>query len=114
MPTRPAVSGSIRPQDFDRAVATLEALPPGPDTDAQWRVLAAAAQAHEQLGVAERCAAALGDVARVEFLHKVGWLGGQCCWQIPGEEGLRGAQARAGLVEGGATPCACCVYKRSS
>ncbi|GBF87714.1 intraflagellar transport protein [Raphidocelis subcapitata] len=57
--------------DFDRAVATLEALPAGPDTDAQWRALSAAALAHEQLGVAERCAAALGDVARVEFLHKL-------------------------------------------
>ena len=59
-------------QDFDRAVSTLEALPPGPEADSQWRALGALALQHEELGVAERCAAALGEVARVRFLHKVG------------------------------------------
>ncbi|KIZ07625.1 Intraflagellar transport protein [Monoraphidium neglectum] len=57
--------------DFDRAVSTLEALPPSTEVEAQWRALGALALQHEVLWVAERCAAALGEVARVRFLHKL-------------------------------------------
>lgn len=58
-------------QDFDRAVSTLEALPLSPEAEAQWRSLAALALQHEDLAVAERCAAALGEVSRADYLHKV-------------------------------------------
>ncbi|KAI8469208.1 MAG: intraflagellar protein IFT172 [Monoraphidium minutum] len=57
--------------DFERAVATLEALPPGPEADAQWRALGALALKHDDLAVAERCAAALGEAARARHLRKL-------------------------------------------
>jgi len=59
-------------------VATLEALPQTPEVEAQWRALGGLALQHEHLTVAERCAAALGDVARVKFLRKVSGRGGGC------------------------------------
>lgn len=70
-------------QDFQRAVATLEPLELNPETEAHWSKLAAVALEHEALAVAERCYAALGDVAKARYLHKV-WLfanASACCLQ---------------------------------
>jgi hypothetical protein len=58
-------------QDYERAVATLEPLQLTPETEAQWTQLAEAALATNQLVIAERCFAALGDIAATRFLHKV-------------------------------------------
>lgn len=82
-------------QDFGRAVATLEALPPGPEADAQWRSLGEAALQHEELAVAARCAAALGDVARVTYLKKVRL--GTCILQRPAQAGTCQIPCRGGL-----------------
>lgn len=57
--------------DFERAVDVLQPLELTPETEAQWQQLAALALEHDQIGVAERCYAALGDVARARALHKV-------------------------------------------
>lgn len=64
-------------QDLPRALATLEPMDLNPETEAQWAQLAAVALEHEQLAVAERCYAALGDVAKARYLRKVSineWL----------------------------------------
>lgn len=54
-----------------RAVQTLESLELTPETEAQWQALMEAALTHNRLVVAERCAAAMGDIAKARFLHKV-------------------------------------------
>jgi hypothetical protein len=58
-------------QDLQRAVATLEARETTPATEAQWAQLAGVALQAQALAVAERCYAALGDVPRARYLHKV-------------------------------------------
>eukprot|EP00882_Tetradesmus_deserticola_P028080 GHRQ01031258.1.p1 GENE.GHRQ01031258.1~~GHRQ01031258.1.p1 ORF type:complete len:211 (+),score=96.92 GHRQ01031258.1:939-1571(+) len=57
--------------DLQRALATLEPLELTPETEAQWAQLAGVALEQEALAVAERCYAALGDVAKARYLHKV-------------------------------------------
>ncbi|EFJ49307.1 intraflagellar protein IFT172 [Volvox carteri f. nagariensis] len=62
---------ALEDQDYERAVQTLEPLELTPETEAQWMQLADQALANNQLVIAERCYAALGDIARTRFLHKV-------------------------------------------
>lgn len=62
---------TCNPQDLQRALTTLEPLELNAETEAQWAQLAAVALEHEALAVAERCYAALGDVAKTRYLHKV-------------------------------------------
>ena len=75
------LGAALEARDFARAVETLESLPPpqgagggggaagaAAGADAQWRALEAAALEAGDLAVAERCAAALGDVARATYL----------------------------------------------
>eukprot|EP00879_Flechtneria_rotunda_P031401 GHRR01034304.1.p1 GENE.GHRR01034304.1~~GHRR01034304.1.p1 ORF type:complete len:132 (+),score=63.98 GHRR01034304.1:681-1076(+) len=52
-------------------MATLEPLEVNAETAAQWSQLAAVALEQEALAVAERCYAALGDVAKARYLHKL-------------------------------------------
>jgi intraflagellar transport protein 172 len=61
----------LRLQDLLGALSTLELLELTPETHAHWEQLAEAALDQEALPVAERCYAALGDVAKARFLHKV-------------------------------------------
>ena len=49
----------------------LEPLELTPETEAQWQQLAALAIEHNQVVVAERCYAAVGDFSKSRFLHKV-------------------------------------------
>lgn len=60
-------------------MATLEPLELTAETEAQWAQLAAVALEHEQLTVAETCYAALGDVAKARYLHKVRLATAVCC-----------------------------------
>jgi intraflagellar transport protein 172 len=66
-------------QDLQRALATLEPLELTPETEAQWAQLAGVALEQEALAVAERCYAALGDVAKARYLHKVRRAVAACC-----------------------------------
>jgi intraflagellar transport protein 172 len=56
--------------DFNRAIAYLESLELSPETEAMWRTLARMALEGRQLHVAERCYAALGDVAKARYLRE--------------------------------------------
>lgn len=58
-------------QDLLGALATLEPMELTPETRAHWAQLAEAALDQEALAVAERCYAAMGDVAKARYLHKV-------------------------------------------
>ena len=55
-----------------RAAEALAPLELTAETEAQWQQLAKAALAEGQLGTAERCYAALGDVAKARYLQQVG------------------------------------------
>jgi hypothetical protein len=63
----------------------MEPLPLTPETEAQWAQLAKVALEHELLAIAERCYAAVGDIAKARFLHKVGARG---CQEDPDSLGL--------------------------
>jgi intraflagellar transport protein 172 len=64
-------------QNFERAVRVLEPLELNPETEAQWMELSELALAQNQVVIAARCYAALGDIAKTRFLHRVGytWVG---------------------------------------
>ncbi|KAF5830572.1 intraflagellar protein IFT172 [Dunaliella salina] len=57
--------------NFERAVRVLEPLLLTPETEAQWMELSELALANNQVVIAERCYAALGDISRTRFLHRV-------------------------------------------
>lgn len=62
---------AIDGKDFDRAVETLEGLEMSPETEAMWRTLADIAMEGGELHIAERCHAALGNISKVRYIHKV-------------------------------------------
>ena len=57
--------------DYPRAVDFLETLESSPETEAMWKSLSKVAMENKELFIAERCYAALGDVSRARFLHRV-------------------------------------------
>ena len=56
--------------DFNRAIAFLESLSLSAETEAMWRTLAKLSLEAKQLAIAERCYAALGDVAKAKYLRE--------------------------------------------
>jgi intraflagellar transport protein 172 len=56
--------------DFNRAIAFLESLALSAETEAMWRTLAKLSLEAKQLAIAERCYAALGDVAKAKYLRE--------------------------------------------
>lgn len=50
----------------------------GDQAAAMWQQLGSVALEEGDINIAERCAAALGDVSRARFLHKVGGAGERC------------------------------------
>ncbi|KAI8999812.1 hypothetical protein BC832DRAFT_563653 [Gaertneriomyces semiglobifer] len=58
-------------KDYDRAVGLLETLELTPETEAMWKSLSQVALKDRDLAIAERCFAALGDVASTRYLHQI-------------------------------------------
>ncbi|KAM3861396.1 intraflagellar transport protein 172 homolog [Diretmus argenteus] len=56
--------------DYQRATAFLETLEMSSETEAMWKTLSKLSLEARQLHIAERCFAALGDVATVRYLHQ--------------------------------------------
>lgn len=56
--------------DLERAVAFLETLEMSAETEAMWKTLSKLAMEDRQLHIAERCYAALGDVAKARFMKE--------------------------------------------
>lgn len=63
---------AIDDRDYARAMDILEPLEVTPEAEAMWQQLSEMALAHGDIAIAERCAAALGDVARAAYLEKIG------------------------------------------
>jgi intraflagellar transport protein 172 len=55
-------------------VEILEPLELTPETEANWKTLAKLAHEQQNFYVAERCYAALGDMAKADYLRKVNKL----------------------------------------
>ncbi len=69
---------SVEDEDFGRAVRILEAQGEmSPEIEAMWRSLSVLALDKRDLLVAERCFAALGDVAKARYLRKLNKLAAQ-------------------------------------
>lgn len=63
---------SLAEREYERAVEILEAMTLTPEAEAMWHTLATVALQERKLHIAERCYAALNDVARARYLRKVG------------------------------------------
>ena len=61
----------LEDRDYDAAVEVLEPLELTPETEAMWKELQNAALEDKQLVVAQRCSAALGDIAKAQFLGAI-------------------------------------------
>lgn len=65
---------ALEGRNLERCVEILEPLEVNPETEANWRALAEVSLEERNLKVSEQCYAALGDVAKSRFLHKVNKL----------------------------------------
>ncbi|KAK9829656.1 hypothetical protein WJX72_007146 [[Myrmecia] bisecta] len=65
---------ALEERDYERAVDTLEPLELTPETEAQWQQLAEQALEDQQLAVAQRCYAALGNLGKARYLQQVSQL----------------------------------------
>ena len=59
---------------LDRAVEILEPLELTPETEANWKTVAKMALEQQNLYVAERCYAALGNISKASYLRKMNKL----------------------------------------
>lgn len=66
-----AFGAAVERRRFERAMDILETLPPSPEAEAMWSTLSQLTLHARKLPIAERCFAALGDVARARYLHKI-------------------------------------------
>lgn len=66
-----AFGAALDAGELEGAAATLAQLELTPETEAMWGQLSLAALAAEELAIAERCFAAVGDAAKARYLHKV-------------------------------------------
>ena len=65
---------ALESRDLERAVEILEPLEVNAETEANWKALAEVSLEERKLKVAEQCYAALGNVSKSRFLHKVNKL----------------------------------------
>ena len=63
--------------DYDRACDLLDQIPLSQETEAMWQSLAKTALQEMKLYIAERCFAALGDVAKAHALNRISALAQQ-------------------------------------
>jgi intraflagellar transport protein 172 len=62
---------AMEDKDYDRACDMLDNITLSPETDAMWQNLSTIALAEMKLYIAERCYAALGDVAKARALKRI-------------------------------------------
>jgi intraflagellar transport protein 172 len=77
----------MKHHDYDRAMACLENLELTPETEAMWGTLANACVKDQppNLMIAERCYAALGDISKTRYLHKVNTIAEYARGEIGGD-----------------------------
>lgn len=78
---------AMKHHDYDRAMACLENLELTPETEAMWGTLANACVKDQppNLMIAERCYAALGDISKTRYLHKVNTIAEYARGEIGGD-----------------------------
>jgi intraflagellar transport protein 172 len=62
---------ALEERDYDRAITLLESLEMTPETEGMWKSLSNTALKDKKLVIAERCAAAMGDISRARYLHSL-------------------------------------------
>ena len=75
---------------LDKAVQILEPLDMTPEIEANWKTLAKLAVEQQNLYVAERCYAALGNIAKADYLRKIN--------KLVSQEGLENFRVQAKLA----------------
>jgi intraflagellar transport protein 172 len=112
---------AIDDRDYSCAIDILETLEMSPEAEGMWRQLSEQAMSNHHIAIAERCAAALGDVGRARFLRKVGKLvdnggeGSMDHWSVRAQlailaKDLRGAEDI--MLGAGQTESAISMYKQ--
>ncbi|XP_078598147.1 intraflagellar transport protein 172 homolog [Branchiostoma floridae x Branchiostoma japonicum] len=76
---------AIDDADFPRAAAFLESLEMSSETEAMWKTLSKLSLEAQQLHIAERCYAALGDVAKAKYLQDVNKLAEKAAEDMGGD-----------------------------
>ncbi|XP_069742704.1 intraflagellar transport protein 172 homolog isoform X3 [Narcine bancroftii] len=71
--------------DYNRATAFLETLEMSAETEAMWKTLSKLSLEARQLHIAERCFAALGDVAKARFLCETNRIADQAAKESGGD-----------------------------
>ncbi|XP_041885316.1 intraflagellar transport protein 172 homolog isoform X3 [Corvus kubaryi] len=71
--------------DYHRATAFLETLEMSTETEAMWKTLSRLALEARQLHIAERCFAALGNMAKARFLHETNAIADQAAQEHGGD-----------------------------
>uniref|UniRef100_H0ZWS4 Intraflagellar transport protein 172 homolog n=1 Tax=Taeniopygia guttata TaxID=59729 RepID=H0ZWS4_TAEGU len=71
--------------DYHRAAAFLETLEMSTETEAMWKTLSRLALEARQLHIAERCFAALGNIAKARFLHETNVIADQAAQEHGGD-----------------------------
>jgi intraflagellar transport protein 172 len=66
-----AFGSAVEDKKFEKAADILENLPSTPETEAMWKTLSDLTLKGRKLHIAERCFAALGDVAKARYIRKV-------------------------------------------
>jgi intraflagellar transport protein 172 len=75
---------------LEKAVQILEPLDMTPEIEANWKTLAKLAVEQQNLYVAERCYAALGNIAKADYLRKIN--------KLVAQEGLENFRVQAKLA----------------
>ncbi|KAM9496806.1 intraflagellar transport protein 172 homolog [Clarias gariepinus] len=83
--------------DFFRATAFLETLEMCAETEAMWKTLSKLSLEAQQLHIAERCFAALGNVSKARFLNKTNKIADSVLKE-PGGDGKEHYQVKARLA----------------
>ena len=77
---------ALEDKDYNRAISLLESLDLTPETEAMWKSLSSVAVRDCKLTIAERCYAAVGDVARARYIHTVNEISEKVAVEHPGDE----------------------------
>lgn len=83
--------------DFNRAMAFLETLDMCAETEAMWKTLSKLSLEAQQLHIAERCFAALGNVSKTRFLNKTNQIADRISREY-GSKGKEHYQVKARLA----------------
>lgn len=88
---------ALESRNLARAVQILEPLQNTPEIEANWKALAEVALEEQNLRVAEQCYAALGDVGKARYLHKINKLADKHKTET-GQEGIHSYLVQARLA----------------